>query len=246
MKRAILYFVGVTASFCFFTAASHAATFLGIDFDNNAFADVLLSDASSHTVWNAASAEAALTGANADSTAFNTTLGTFVTLGFTDNLVVNGLGFDLFAFELNVEAAENIVATINGVQSAPTPQTSTGFFNSDGYEVFYSAFDLSDFGVAAGGAISSATFQGECTTSACSAFGLASSAFVAFGALNSTDVTPVPLSISTIGTWPCRVRFLAQPTFQFAHRVGNRRVSTHHQRQLHRKRGLNPATTACA
>lgn len=183
----------ILASICIQTSASNAATFLGIDLADDAFADTVLSDVSGHTVWNTLSAVAALTGSYADSTAFNTTLGTFVTIGFVDNLVRNGACFDLIAFERDVEAAENIVATIDGIQSSPTPQTSTGFFNSDGYEVFYSAFDLTDFGIADGGTIDAAAFQGECTTSACTGFGLASSAFVAFAAVNSASVAPIPL-----------------------------------------------------
>ncbi|MEP1537493.1 MAG: hypothetical protein ABJQ34_16090 [Paracoccaceae bacterium] len=179
----------------FLAPFANAATFLGTTFDDNAFADVLLSDASGHTVWNAPSAEAALTGADANTTAFNTTIGSFVTLGFTDNKIVNGTGADLAIFELFVEAAEDIYVTIGGVQVVES-QTFTGFTNASGFDVYVSLFDLSDFGVAAGGTITSVTLQGDCTTAACAGPGLASSPFVAVGAINSLPVAPVPLPAS--------------------------------------------------
>lgn len=179
----------------FFAPVASAATFLGTTFDDDAFADVLLSDASGHTVWNATSAEAALTGANENSTAFNVTIGSFVTLGFTDNKLINGVGADLAVYELFVDAAEDIYVTIGGVQVVES-QTVTGFTNTDGFDVYVSLFDLSDFGVALGGSVTSVKLQGDCTTAACSGPGLASSPFVAIGALNSMPVAPVPLPAS--------------------------------------------------
>lgn len=179
--------------------SAQAVTVLhGFTFQDNAFADTLLSDPSGFTVSGAPDAASALTGADTSSFAFNAMDGTGIKLGFTDNTVVNGPGVDLIVFELNVLAAEPIVATINGVQSAPQAQLATGSVFPPNGTIHYTAWDLTDFGVAIGGSVSSVMLSGVCTAVlvpvySCTQGALVASAFLAVGALNSGPaVVPLP------------------------------------------------------
>lgn len=186
-------------------SSSFSATILhGFTFEDDAFADVLLSDPSGLMVSGAPDAETALTGSDTSSFAYSAVDGSFITLGFTDNVVLNGPGADLIVFELNIITAEPIVLTINGFQSAPMAQSSAvATFPPDG-TIHFTAWDLSDFGIAIGASVDTVTLQGVCTAAVsavhgCTEDALVASAFLAVGALNSGPaVSPIPLPATGI------------------------------------------------
>lgn len=84
------------------TAGVAEAAFIvgGITFEDNAFADRLVTSAGSPTFSGASSLEAAVIGADLDSYANLLDGDDKITLEFTDNVVVNGPGNDLAVFTL--------------------------------------------------------------------------------------------------------------------------------------------------
>lgn len=199
LRSARLYFlIGVASAFA--TATHATTTVAGIEFEDNAFADrvILASPLGFTIVGGAASLEDAVTGSDVESLAFNATDGALLTLGFTDNHVVNGPGDDLVYFEATRTSLDPIVLTIGGVQVGPQDQTPSGFFNSEGFSIGLTFWDLSDFGIAAGGRASEVTVQGLCLPTSAETFGctegeLIAVATMALGALNSATV-PLPAS----------------------------------------------------
>ncbi len=178
----------------------------GFSFDDNAFADSLVSssDLSQFVILGGASSvEEALTGSNSGTSAFSAMDNAFVELGFIDNLIVNGAGNDLAVFELNVP--EDMIVTINGM-IVTRPQVDTGFDSAiNGFDINVSLFDLSDFGIALGGTASSAIFNILCTVEAsinlgCTVGAPVAPALVVVGALNSVSVPePVTLGLFLFG-----------------------------------------------
>lgn len=173
----------------------------GITFDDNAFADQVVSYTSTISFQRQVSSpfdrvdtspEDAVLGADLASSTISMTSGQLLEIAFTDNAVVNLAGNDLAIFEL-FSSVEYGSITINGITQALTgvslgsiPIPGTSFSNF----VNLAQVDLSDFGIAAGEAVSSLslTVSGD------------SSEYAAFGAINSASSTvPVPASLALVG-----------------------------------------------
>lgn len=181
----------------------------GESFDDNAFADILLSSSSlaDFTILGGApSVEAAVVGSDIGTAAFSAFTDAFIELGFTDNVLINGPGDDLAIFELNV--IEPVVVTINGVSVTETGADSgslSGILNPAGFlfSMNLTKFDLDDFGLPSGAKVSSIKVQSVCTAASaalfpCSEGDLAASAFIVIGALNSASV-PEPTTLLLLG-----------------------------------------------
>ena len=128
----------------------------GITFDDNAFADSLISSEGSWTILGgSATLEDALIGPDVTNGAYSWDTGANVVLGFDDNVIVNGAGDDVALFEYgNALDSAAVAITVGGTtqtyQSYDTGEDVTiagggGTFNLD-----VITFDLDDFGVAAG------------------------------------------------------------------------------------------------
>lgn len=161
----------------------------GISFDDNAFADEVIDYSAGINFERqqsgpfdrvSATPEEALLGADLSTSTIDMQSDESLTVGFSDNVVVNGAGADLAIFEL-FGFNEFGEVTINGVTSGVVGVSlgsiaipGTGFNNT----VNVAQIDLSDFGIAAGGMISS--LQVAITG--------ATSEYAAFGAMNSAPV----------------------------------------------------------
>ena len=154
----------------------------GFTFDDNAFADVLNSSSGNFSTSGGPLASV-VTDTDAGTFAFSRDQGAFLDLGFTDNVAINGAGNDIVLFELGVP--DRWLVTINGISNQCA---SAGTGSSAGsFSLNACAFDLSSFGIASGGQVSSLrlSFFNESTT--------ASTSLV--GALNSSGaggVVPEP------------------------------------------------------
>ena len=125
-----------------FSHAANAATIGGLTFDDNAFADALLSSSGTFSTSGAAVADV-LTDNNPGTFAFSNSAGAFAELGFTDNVAVNLAGNDIALFELGVPDTFNV--TINGItKSLLTVDTG---LSAGGFALNVAQLDLSDFGL---------------------------------------------------------------------------------------------------
>src|SRR5688572_17865544 len=121
----------------------------GIDFQDNAFADSLISSSGSFTHPDGTLAQV-LTDNDPGTYAFSHDAGGYVELGFTDNDLVNGPGPDLAIFELDVPNAFKVSLTIGGT-TISYPSFATG--DLAGFppgSLNLTLVDLSDFGVSSG------------------------------------------------------------------------------------------------
>lgn len=163
------------------TVASAATITLGsYNFDSNLFGNTLIeSDGGTFGGgnWlNIANVDPGspgrLTGANFDTGIANIGLGgtPIYTIGY-GTPISNGAGFDLGVVTARFSTGDTITLTINGVtlNYAPAAATSEGgpasyFYGQGGgpftADLFVTPVDLSDFGVGAGGSISSVTVTG--------------------------------------------------------------------------------------
>ena len=133
-----------------FSASKAAIIIGGFSFDDNAFADTLISSSGTFTT-SGGTLNSVLTDKNPGTFAYSFTPSAFVELGFTDNLLVNGSGADLVLFELgDVDALKvSIGGVIRTYATAFTGQTAGGFnLNAVG-------IDLNDFGIANGATLNS-------------------------------------------------------------------------------------------
>ena len=124
-------------------ASANAVTIGGINFDDNAFADVLQSSSGSFTT-SGGSLSSVLTDTDPGTYAFSFSPGAFVQLGFTDNVVVNGAGNDLALFELGIP--DTFSLTIGGITQIYAT-TFTGFV-AGGFDLNVAVINLDDFGLA--------------------------------------------------------------------------------------------------
>ena len=138
---------------------AHSLTVAGIEFSENAFADTVISTnaVSSHFVTGdpqtIVSPAIAITGSSQE-TYFDPGSGEYVELGFTDNVLRNGVGDDFAVFELGTAEIAAIRLTVGGVQKN-VQSTFTGFSNLWGASINVAFFDLDDFGVPPNGTIQS-------------------------------------------------------------------------------------------
>jgi hypothetical protein len=130
--------------------ASAAVSVGGFSFDNNAFVDVLNSSSGSFSV-SGGTLSTVVTDTDPGTFAFSFSQGAFLDLGFTDNVAVNGAGNDIVLFELG--APDRWLVTINGI-SSQCQSAGTGF-SAVGFQLNACGLDLSTFGIASGGTVSS-------------------------------------------------------------------------------------------
>ncbi len=171
----------------FLAGTACAINVAGYDFDDNAFADVLLD---SYGIFTTAGGdlESVITGSDLDTYAFSWTRDAYVQTGFTDNLAYNGAGSDLALFELGVADSFGLSLTLGGVTNTYTT-FSTGY-TAASYNVNVALVNLDDFGLAAGATIADIVLGMDLRTSTNNVSTVPSLAVV--GALNSTTSTQVP------------------------------------------------------
>jgi hypothetical protein len=125
----------------------------GTPFDDNAFADTLISYSGDFTVLGGSTLQTALTDADLTRFVFSYSPGAYVELGFEDNVLVNGPGDDLALFQVGYENSLEI--TIGGLTgSAGSSATGSGVW---GMPVNLVTVDLSSFGLGPGDSVSSVT-----------------------------------------------------------------------------------------
>lgn len=164
----------------------------GYTFDDNAFADTLISSSGSYST-SGGSLASVLTDTNAGTWAGSLTPNAYVELGFTDNWLVNGAGADLVLFELGIPSIFKVSITIGGTTLSYASQ-DTGF-DAGGYNLNAAEINLDDFGVASGASLSSIAVRMDDGSNTRPSLSLV-------GALNSRAVdatVPEPASLVLIG-----------------------------------------------
>lgn len=137
--------------------AAQALEVGGLSLSEAGFADTLLAASGSYTT-SAGSLAQALTDHSLSTWAQSGSPGAYVVLGFTDHLVVNGVGNDIVLFERGHEAYEysqegfdSFNITINGhTRTYFTTETTTIV---DDHNVNMTSLDLSFFGIAEGATV---------------------------------------------------------------------------------------------
>lgn len=186
----MLVAVAVVVLFTSFTTA-HALTIAGYTFDDNAFADYLYDVSAGVSVytfgtgWNNsptfAEIETSVVGSDLTMIA-QLNLQEVLTLGFSDNVIVNETGADFVIFELEVEESALVDVQLLGT-AIQYSAVDTGYdISGSGYTTDINAIevDLSDFGFASGAYVDLVTIEG-----------LTDFDLAAVGALNSASA-PVP------------------------------------------------------
>jgi len=148
-----------TAAILLLAAGSAQADFTvgGVNFDDLAGADTLISSVGSYTTAGGSLA-AVLTDNTAETWAYSGAPGDYVELGFTDNFLVNGAGNDLAVFEIGLPVdLVPVSLTVGGATVTKTP-VWTGFqvTTYGTYNLNLAVWDLTaDFGLAAGALLDS-------------------------------------------------------------------------------------------
>ena len=132
--------------------STHALTIGGINFQDNAFADSLLTSFGTFTTKLGTTLPQALTDKDPGTYAFSKDAGAFVELGFTDNKLVNGPGADLALFELGTPP-DTFILTING-KTISYP-SAFSLVQVGVYPLNRALVNLDDFGVPSGAALHS-------------------------------------------------------------------------------------------
>jgi len=190
MKKLITICLVVAMALVFGIVSAANATVVvgGYSFDDNAFADYLISSSGSYTT-SGGSLESCVTGANVYTYAFSQTPGAYLDLGFSDNYLVNGPGNDLALFELGIPDTFGVSLTIGG--TTHTYQTFyTGYSGGD-YNLNVALVNLDDFGFATGSLFSHVVIGMDIVSGSGTVPSLA-----VVGALNSI---PEPATICLLG-----------------------------------------------
>jgi hypothetical protein len=152
MRRAFLR--AIFALLAFVPAAASASIVVGgYGFNDNAFVDQVTGSSGTFSTVGGTLSQV-LTDKNPASFAWSYDQGAFLDLAFVDNVALNGAGKDIVLFELG--APNTWTVTINGISHNYT-SVDTGqnvLVGATSYDLTAAAFDLSDFGIAAGGSIS--------------------------------------------------------------------------------------------
>ena len=156
MKRLFTKF-GVTLGAIFLSlvtanTASATTTVGGLNFDDDAFADILINSSGNFNISGGTLSDV-LTDNDAGTFAFSFTPGASVELGFVDNLLINGVGADLAIFELGFPDSFEVSVTAGGLTKSFLSQSTNVFEN--GFQLNVAKIDLDDFGIASGTTLSS-------------------------------------------------------------------------------------------
>ena len=186
MKKFLFVVVFMSLFLVLATSASALTTVAGYDFEDNAFADYLISSSGVFTSAGGTLAEV-LTDTDVETYAYSWSEGAYVELGFTDNFLVNGSGYDLALFEMgNIEdffgVSISIGGTTNWYQSFDTG------YDTPSWNIDLALIDLDDFGIAPGASLSSiviALDDGFLQSTSRPSLALV-------GALNSSNTASVP------------------------------------------------------
>jgi hypothetical protein len=177
--------------------AGAAVTVGGYTFADNAFADSLISSMGTFTT-SGGSLASVLTDINEATYAFTDDESAYVRLGFVDNALVNGTGYDLVLFELGIRDGFYVSLTIDGLS---TPGEYFYYFSDDtgfdaaGFNLNAVAINLDDFGVPADASLSSIVIGLSATGDAGTTPSLS-----LVGALNSESVAvPEPTTLALLG-----------------------------------------------
>jgi hypothetical protein len=138
----------------------HALTLGGITYADSGIANRFIGSGGTFAVVNAPSLQAAVTDSSLDSYASSFSTGAFIELGWTGRLAVNGAGNDISLVDLGLEPysysqedSDSFIVTLNGT-SKTYFSGGTSDYAAD-RQINVASFDLSDFGIAAGGTIES-------------------------------------------------------------------------------------------
>ncbi len=160
----------------------------GLNFDDDAFADSLISsNIPGASVFNAPNAEAAVTGPDLDSLLDTSGGDWYLELGFDDNFLVNGAGDDLAIFKVFSDPdGTDVSLTVGGAEIfVPFASFSSAGTNSFGFQILVATVDITGLGVAPGDMLSSIVLSQ----------GAFSFELAAVGALNSKSAgIPAPAS----------------------------------------------------
>ena len=196
MKVGIKRLIGVGILAIGLTSAKAITSVAGINFQDNAFADSVISSSGTYTLAGAATLQDAVTGSSLTHFAYSFSSGAYIQAGFTDNYLVNGAGNDLALFEYGTPDSFGVSLTIGGVTHTYLT-VATGFsalFGNLSYGINVTQINLDDFGIAAGTQLSSIVIDmdTESGTGTVPSLGV-------IGALNSAATVPsVPDAGSTI------------------------------------------------
>ena len=157
MKSGIKTLIGAALLAGGMTSASATTTVAGINFQDNAFADTVLSSSGIYTLGGATTLQDAVTGSSLTHYAFSFSPGAYIQAGFSDNYLVNGLGNDLALFEYGVPDTFAVSVTVGGVTHSYLSVATgfTGVVDGTTWDVNVAEINLDDFGVAAGAELSS-------------------------------------------------------------------------------------------
>jgi len=206
-KKLVSSLFAVFASLLLAQSASATTVVAGYSFQDNAFADVLISSFGNYTVQPHTGYPAPIAGLNqvedsitdtvADTYTYSWTDNAYLQVGFTDNLLTNGPGADLALFEVG-EAADTFEVSLSvGGTSHLYATTYTGYdANSPSCSVNVALIDLSDFGVGAYQTISSVVIGVDKITHTTLGYTVPSLAVV--GALNTA--IPEPSTMLLLGS----------------------------------------------
>jgi PEP-CTERM motif len=143
-RTAIVFSLGLAG-----LVSAHAAVNVGGRvYADEAVVNVLLGSVGTYT-FSGGTLASSLTDTDAGTYAFSFSRGASLDLGWTLTSVLNGAGTDIDLYELGVDGVVEV--TLNGTTKAYT-LTNTGF-SAGGFNLNRASVDLSDFGFAAGAAI---------------------------------------------------------------------------------------------
>lgn len=183
------------------SASATPITIAGETYDTVNFADTLISSGStggSFTLGGGvATLAAAVTGTSVDDWAFCNCTTSFVQLGFTDNVVVNGLGADLAFFEIGTPDNFGISLTVGG-PTQTIVSASTGFTQAQGFGINLATIDLSTLGVASGASVPSIVVNMG-VPFANTSLGPTLAAVTALGPAPGPAPVPEPATLSLLG-----------------------------------------------
>lgn len=196
MKKVSQFFIVLLLTIFIASNASALTTVAGYEFDDNAFADSLISSIGSYS-YNGADLESSITGTNLNTYAFSRTGDAYLEVGFTDNFLVNGSGYDLALFDVGIPDRFQVSLTLDGT-TLNYNSFYTGY-DASTYQVNVALIDISDFSVSTGSTYDSSVIGMDLLSESDATV----PSLAVVGALNSKSVTapvPEPTTMLLFGT----------------------------------------------